>query len=523
MHIKFINRGTGKGSFATNYIVNARDHTGKKRDFPPEIMRGNPLMTGILADSLSFKHKYRSAVIAFHPEDSPTDDQLNEFLNEFERLAFAGLDPDQYSWTAVLHREQEAEHIHIIVPRVELISGKSMNISPPGWEKNYDSLRDYFNEKYEWKSPDIDKNPEISRLTRPHLEGTHKSLKALSRAETKQLINDYLTKNIISGGINNRADIIKSLTDLGFEIPRIGDDYITILDTDSKTRIRLKGAIYEQHWTVESENKTKNTDTKPSDRKDSSGGIEALRGTLEDRISGNAAYNQQRYSRSTDTFKPRLNKAINRQSTERNEAEFTFKTEMDQINSNNNEPLPDYLFRQLGAGAILTVHDTEAIKRNRTEQTDLDETKRKQRNKLSREITGNHDNPVKHSDFQGLQNINTSIENINNDRIRDKINEEFRAALDSIQAGYEHANRASEQLTLSSRKINDSIQRNNGIIQKRTENLKNMQDQVKTTLIDYKLDLKKEDVTERIKNFRALNKNKTSIEKDKNEDKGLDL
>jgi len=523
MHIKFIDRGTGKGSFATNYIVNAHDHTGKKRDFPPEIMRGNPLMTGILADSLSFKHKYRSAVIAFHPEDSPTDDQLNEFLNEFERLAFAGLDADQYSWTAVLHREKEAEHIHIIVPRVELISGKSMNISPPGWEKNYDSLRDYFNKKYEWKSPDIDKNPEISRLTRPHLEGVHKSLKALSRAETKQLINDYLTENIINGGINNRADIIKSLTDLGFKTPRIGNDYITILDTDSKTRIRLKGAIYEQHWTVESENKTKNTDTKSNNRKDYSGGIKALRDTLEERISGNAAYNQQRYSRSTDTFKPRLNEAVNRQSAEHNEAEFTFKAEMDQVNFNDNEPLPHYLFRQLGSDAILTVHDTKAIKRNRTEQADIDETKRKQRNELSREITGSHDKPVKHSAFQEVQHINTSIEHINNDRIRDKINEEFRAAIDSIQAGYEHANRASEQLTHSSRKINDSIQRNNGIIQKGTENLKNIQSQVEATLIDYKLDIEKEEIAKRIKNFRTSNKNKTPIEKDKNEDKGLDL
>lgn len=63
MHIKFIGRGEGKGSQATDYIMSTHDHTGKKRLIEPEVLRGNPEQTGKLADSLDFKHKYRSAVI----------------------------------------------------------------------------------------------------------------------------------------------------------------------------------------------------------------------------------------------------------------------------------------------------------------------------------------------------------------------------------------------------------------------------------------------------------------------------
>lgn len=64
MHIKFLAHGQGKGSNATNYIMSDQDHTKKVRPVPPIVLRGNPAQTGALADSLDFKHKYRSAVIA---------------------------------------------------------------------------------------------------------------------------------------------------------------------------------------------------------------------------------------------------------------------------------------------------------------------------------------------------------------------------------------------------------------------------------------------------------------------------
>ena len=50
--------------------------------------------------------KYTSAVIAWSPEDRPTDAQIEAVLDEFYKTAWAGLDADRYSWTAVLHREQ---------------------------------------------------------------------------------------------------------------------------------------------------------------------------------------------------------------------------------------------------------------------------------------------------------------------------------------------------------------------------------------------------------------------------------
>ena len=59
-----------------------------------------------VADTLPFEHKYTSGVIAWAPEDEPTDAQIEAVLDAFEETAWAGLEPDRYAWAAVLHRRE---------------------------------------------------------------------------------------------------------------------------------------------------------------------------------------------------------------------------------------------------------------------------------------------------------------------------------------------------------------------------------------------------------------------------------
>ena len=86
------------------------------------------------------------AVLLWSKSDNPTDAEVSEVLDEFEKHAFAGLQPNQYHFTAVLHEEDDgSKHVHFLVPRIELETGKALNIAPPGHEKYFDPLRDYFN------------------------------------------------------------------------------------------------------------------------------------------------------------------------------------------------------------------------------------------------------------------------------------------------------------------------------------------------------------------------------------------
>ena len=57
-----------------------------------EVLRGDPHRVAAVADALAFEHKYTSGVIAWAPDDAPTDAQIGAVLDSFERTAWAGLE-----------------------------------------------------------------------------------------------------------------------------------------------------------------------------------------------------------------------------------------------------------------------------------------------------------------------------------------------------------------------------------------------------------------------------------------------
>ena len=55
------------------------------------VLRGDPDQVAAVADALEFDHKYTSGVIAWAPEDQPSDRDIDRVLDEFEQSAWAGL------------------------------------------------------------------------------------------------------------------------------------------------------------------------------------------------------------------------------------------------------------------------------------------------------------------------------------------------------------------------------------------------------------------------------------------------
>ena len=132
MPILFLARGTGSTGAAADYLLGARDATGRPRE-GVEVLRGDPHRVAAVADALSFEHKYTSGVIAWAPDDAPTDAQIRAVLDDFERTAWAGLEPDRYAWAAVLHRERDGgAHVHVRAARCDLETGRSLNIAAAG-------------------------------------------------------------------------------------------------------------------------------------------------------------------------------------------------------------------------------------------------------------------------------------------------------------------------------------------------------------------------------------------------------
>ena len=127
MLVKFLAHGTGSARKAAKYLLRELDAAGKERE-GVEVLRGDPHQVAAVADTLSFDHRYTSGVIAWAPEDEPTDEQIEAVLDEFEKTAWAGLEPDRYAWAAVLHREEDGgAHVHVLAARCDLETDRSLN------------------------------------------------------------------------------------------------------------------------------------------------------------------------------------------------------------------------------------------------------------------------------------------------------------------------------------------------------------------------------------------------------------
>jgi hypothetical protein len=467
MHIKFLKHGQGKTSRAVDYLLAEKDHAGKMRATPARVLRGHPELTRRLGDALTFQHKYRSAVFAFHPDDHPTDEQIDEFLNKAEALCFAGLDPDQFDYLAVYHNDP-TPHIHAIYPRVELTSGKSLNVAPPGWQTDFDALRDFFNAKYHWKSPDIEQYPDQARITQPQNDRIEKSVFTQNRAETKQLIEDFLMTQIESGAVENREEIILTLQALGFEIPRQGKDYITILDPETNLRIRLKGAIYDQSWHIESTLTSASTCAKPGDATSDSSRIERLERELEERISKRAAYHRKRYPKPSPGIEHTTFRNVKRKPKKRSVFEESAENAMAQNGTHRDESLFGALQQHLGADAIFVDPDSISTPSNRDEssQARVDGGERHHSGAVWGKAEDLCESGRNRGDFRRwLPNFKNKIGDPY-DRIRTAINGGIRKIIDAISAGHEHAESASEALEQASHYVDESIQRNRDAIQR---------------------------------------------------------
>ncbi len=228
MLIDVFAKGQGGGAAPVDYLIALdvlayddnrnllRDGDGnpimKRRDPPPDIMRGDPDVTRDLIDSSTNKWSYVSGVVAFAAEDNPTEAQQHDMMDAFEALAFAGLEPEQYNILWVRHSHEGRIELHFCLPRLELSTGKSFNPTPPGFETAFNSLRDVQNKLHGWA------DPEDSSRTRDR-----KTVKEpRDRAENREAIQDWLEAEIVAGVINNRSEMIEVLLQSGFEVPRQG-------------------------------------------------------------------------------------------------------------------------------------------------------------------------------------------------------------------------------------------------------------------------------------------------------------
>ena len=249
MLVKFTSGGRGSGGAVCDYLLDA-GREGRAH-CPPEVVRGDLARTRELIDSIARRWTYTHGVLSFAPEDAPSVAEQEAAMDAFEAFAFAGLDAEQFDITWVRHQHTAGGRVelHFVTPRMELASGRALNIAPPGWERGFSKLRDALNLQHGWARPD---DPARARevafeLSPPWAQhGFH--LK-----EGKEAVHGYVTALVERGAIHDRASLVDALTEAGLEVTRAGKDYVTVRDPDTDERLRLRGRVYEKEWSDDAE------------------------------------------------------------------------------------------------------------------------------------------------------------------------------------------------------------------------------------------------------------------------------
>ncbi len=296
MYIKVFPHGKGRGEKAVQYLVNTT--YANRKDNPPKVLRGDPDMTTSLINSLPFAWKYTSGVLSWSSEDTVSQDDEEKLMDDFENVAFAGLDKGQYSMLWVRHKHAAHHELHFIIPRVELYQGKSFNAFSPGWQSDFDVLRDFYNIKHNWTRPD---DPERQRICVPNSAALlHNKLKrfgveiqATDRDKAHDMLVEYAKNAIQSGTVTNRDELINAYEELGLTINRVGKNYITVKNGEQK--IRLKGGVFDESWRIGTKDTGETNSRKTTARTGNNNELGELQGKLEQIIEKRFNYNRKRY------------------------------------------------------------------------------------------------------------------------------------------------------------------------------------------------------------------------------------
>ena len=207
MIVGFSKHSQGRGAAPVNYLVNPT-HKGEARIPPPVILRGQPGAVRRLIDSLDFEHVYTSGVLSFAPGETITPEMEQDIMDRFEAAFFAGLDADRYSILWVRHTHAGHHELHFLTPRVELVTGKSLNIAPPGSQRRAlsDAFRSMINAEYGLADPDDPARSQAVSLPN-HLAKLAKAAERAGqprREDIREVITAGVMAQVVAGKINDR-------------------------------------------------------------------------------------------------------------------------------------------------------------------------------------------------------------------------------------------------------------------------------------------------------------------------------
>jgi len=226
--------GGGGGGFA-EYVLDGTLKKPRDKDLI-EIIDGDLDLTKAIYESDTVKQTYTRLVLSFKGEEDK--DIMKKAYEDFKNNFLVGFEKDEINIVAVIHYDTHNYHIHICIPKKNLLNGKHNNYYYDKIDRNRINLiRDYINEKYKL----------------PQEEKKEKSLIKKDKKINRLDKNDYLSRLSNNNLINNIKDIEETLQSLDLKVVNRGYDkptdthYLTIMDPEGN-KLKLKGELYNEQY-----------------------------------------------------------------------------------------------------------------------------------------------------------------------------------------------------------------------------------------------------------------------------------
>ena len=252
----FSKYGTGAGAGPVDYFLDDKAYDRQlgewyQRDPLPEVIEGDPQTMVRMIDALPYAHKYTSGVLSFTEADTARlhtlegthfHEAVYDITARFKDMLFAGIEEEHRHILIVAQMHLDRLELHYVTPRCNYETDRAWNPAPPGKKKfeHMDAFVDLVNVKYGLDDP---RSPLRARAI--------DSPDWLPDGEkyTREKLHGIFTRAVIDGVIESRTGLLELSKKAGFEITRVGKDYVSMKPPGSEKAFKFKGAIYDAGFT----------------------------------------------------------------------------------------------------------------------------------------------------------------------------------------------------------------------------------------------------------------------------------
>jgi len=249
---------TGTSGWARYVIQGTREEIRDQSKI--EVLENDPYFVEKIANQNKFSGEYYKIVIS--AEKKLSNDEMKEIYQELKKELFIGLSEDEFICSAVLHQDTDYSHIHIIVPKQNLLTEQHLQLYMYGIDtKRMDLIADTIALKHNLKTkeeakPTIQKPKEHSfekqREERNQEPFSFTLISKKEKALAEQQVTELLKENINS---INSLDEVKQFIEKNTNLKVVNDGYerkkqfhyVTVQDEKGK-KTRIKGELFSEEY-----------------------------------------------------------------------------------------------------------------------------------------------------------------------------------------------------------------------------------------------------------------------------------